>query len=58
MHEILKKIKNDNICFNIKINNCCWYMKNMIIKYQDLKSLFVIIIILNSSEFKPVFQLN
>ena len=51
-----EKIKNNNICFNAKTNNCCWYIRNMIIKYQDSRLLFIIIIILNSFKFKTVLQ--
>jgi len=26
MHEMSEKTKNNNICFNAKTNNCCWYI--------------------------------
>ena len=56
MHEMSEKTKSNNICLNVKANSFHWYMRDMIIKYQDLKLSFVIIIILKSFRFKAVLQ--
>ena len=56
MCEVLRKTKNNNICLNVKANSFCWYIRDMIIKYQDLRLSFVIIIISKSFGFKTVLQ--